>query len=220
MGSVRVVIADDSLITREGIATLLQRAGFEVVALAASGDELLALVDRHGPDVVCVDVRMPPTHTDEGLVAAREIRARHPAIGIVVLSQHVEAGIAMRLLAETPDGLGYVLKDRVIEIEEFSQTLRRVAAGGSALDPEVFMRLVSAQRDDGPLAALSDREREVLALVAEGLSNTAIAQRLVVTESAVQKHVTSVFAKLELVSGEDVNRRILAVLKYLAHTRP
>jgi DNA-binding NarL/FixJ family response regulator len=216
---VRVVIADDSLITREGIAALLQRAGFDVVAQAGSAEGLLGLIEEHRPDVVCVDVRMPPTHTDEGLVAAREIRARHPGIGIVVLSQYVEAGIAMRLLAETPDGLGYVLKDRVTEIEEFSRTLRRVAAGGSALDPQVFTRLVSSQRDSGPVAALSEREREVLALVAEGLSNAAIAQRLAITESAVQKHITSVFGKLELAPGEDVNRRILAVLTYLAHTR-
>ena len=140
-----MVIADDSLIAREGIATLLQRAGFEVVALAASADELVAVVERERPDVVCVDVRMPPTHTDEGLLAAREIRARHAGIGVVVLSQHIEAGIAMRLLAETPNGLGYVLKDRVTEIEDFSRTLRRVAGGGSALDPQVFARLLSAR---------------------------------------------------------------------------
>ena len=143
-----------------------------------------------------------------------------PRIGIVVVSHHVEAGIAMRLLAETPDGLGYVLKDRVADIEEFAETLRRVAAGGSALDPRVFSRLLSARRDDGPLAALTDRESEVLELVAEGLSNAAIANRRVVTEGAVQKHVTSIFAKLGLAAGEDVKRRILAVLSYLSVTTP
>jgi DNA-binding NarL/FixJ family response regulator len=216
----RVVVADDSLIAREGIVSLLLRAEFDVVAEAASAEEVVEAVDEHRPDVVVVDVRMPPTHTDEGLVAAREIRARHPRIGVVVLSQHVEAGIAMRLLAEQPEGLGYVLKDRVTEIEEFATTLRRVAAGGSALDPQVFTRLLTAQRDDGPLAALTGREREVLGLIAEGFTNAAIAGRLVVTEGAVQKHVTSIFAKLGLPPGEDVNRRILAVLSYLSHATP
>jgi DNA-binding NarL/FixJ family response regulator len=213
---VRVVVADDSLIAREGVATLLTRAGFAVVAQAAEPGELLRRVDEHRPDVVLVDVRMPPTHTDEGLVAAREIRARHPRIAIVVLSQHVEAGIAMRLLAETPNGLGYLLKDRVTDIEEFAETLRRVAGGGSALDPEVFGRLLARSRDDGPLGALSDREREVLALIAQGLSNAAVAERLAISESAVQKHATSLFAKLGLAAGDDVNRRVLAVLSYLS----
>jgi DNA-binding NarL/FixJ family response regulator len=212
----RVVIADDSLITREGVAALLTRVGFEVVGQAASGVELQGLVDELRPDVVLVDVRMPPTHTDEGLVAAREIRSRHPDIGILVLSSHVEAGIAMRLLAETPTGLGYLLKDRVTDIDDFALTLRRVAAGGSALDPQVFDRLLTQRRDDGSLAALTEREREVLALMAEGLSNTAIGERLAVTESAVRKHATSVFAKLDVAGGDDVNRRVLAVLSYLA----
>ncbi len=216
----RAVVADDSLIAREGIVSLLRRAGLDVVAEAASADELLRAVDEHRPDVAVVDVRMPPTHTDEGLVAAREIRARHPRIGIVVLSQHVEAGIAMRLLAETPGGLGYVLKDRVTEIGEFAGTLRRVAAGGSALDPKLISLLLSGPRDDGRLAALSEREREVLGLIAQGFSNAAIAKRLVVTEGAVQKHVGSIFAKLGLPAGEDVNRRILAVLSYLSHAAP
>jgi DNA-binding NarL/FixJ family response regulator len=213
----RIVIVDDSLITREGLVSLLERAGFDVVAQLESAEPLLAAVAEHAPDVVIVDVRMPPTHTDEGIVAAREVRAAHPDVGIVVLSQHVEAGIAMRLLAETPDGLGYVLKDRVIDIDEFSRTLRRVAAGGSALDPQVFARLLAATRDDGPLGALSDRERDALRLVAEGLSNAAIAERLGITESAVRKHVTATFAKLGLAAGDDVNRRVLAVLSYLAH---
>jgi DNA-binding NarL/FixJ family response regulator len=214
----RVVVADDSLITREGVAALLSRAGFEVVGQASSGEELLPVVDEQRPDVVLVDVRMPPTHTDEGLVAAREIRARHPQIGILVLSSHVEAGTAMRLLAETPTGLGYLLKDRVIDIDEFAHTLRRVAAGGSALDPEVFTRLLASRQEDGSLAALSHREREVLGLMAEGLSNVAIGERLAVTESAVRKHATAVFAKLGVAGGEDVNRRVLAVLSYLGGT--
>jgi DNA-binding NarL/FixJ family response regulator len=212
----RVVVADDSLITREGVASLLTHAGFDVIGQAASGEELLEVVDERTPDMVLVDVRMPPTHTDEGLVAAREIRGRHPQIGIVVLSSHVEAGIAMRLLAETPTGLGYLLKDRVTDIDEFARTLRRVAGGGSALDPEVFTRLLAQRHDDGSLAALSGRERMVLALMAEGLSNTAIAERLSVSESAVRKHATSVFAKLGVAGGDDVNRRVLAVLSYLA----
>jgi DNA-binding NarL/FixJ family response regulator len=149
-------------------------------------------------------------------VAAHEIRARYPGVGVLVVSQHVEARVAMRLLAETPDGLGYVLKDRVTDIEEFAAALRRVAAGGVALDPQVLSRLLSAERADGPLAALTEREHAVLRLLAEGLSNSAIAGRLVVTEGAVQKHVTSIFAKLGLPAGEDVNRRVLAVVSYLA----
>jgi DNA-binding NarL/FixJ family response regulator len=212
----RVVIADDSLLAREGIAGLLRRAGFDVVAEAATGEELLAAVAAHAPDVALVDVRMPPTHTEEGLRAAQQIRARHPRIGVVILSQDVEAGIAMRLLAETPAGLGYLLKDRVTDVEELAGTLRRVAAGGSALDPKVVAALLASPRDAGPLDALSAREREVLALVAEGLSNKAIGERLVITEGAVQKHVSAIFAKLGLPGGEDANRRVLAVLAYLA----
>jgi DNA-binding NarL/FixJ family response regulator len=215
---VRVAIADDSLLVREGIASLLRRAGFDVVAEASTGEEMIEVVDAHEPDLAIVDIRMPPTHTDEGLRAAHEIRARHPRIGIVILSQHVEAGIAMRLLAETPERLGYVLKDRVTATEEFTSTLRRVAAGGSALDPKVFEQLLAGQRDEGPLSGLSAREHDVLALVAEGLSNRAIAERLVISEGAVQKHVRSVFAKLGLAPGDDAHRRVLAVLTYLSPT--
>ena len=211
----RVVIADDSVLVREGIASLLVGAGLDVVAQGDSGDDLIRDVDAHKPDIAIVDIRMPPTHTDEGLRAALEVRRRHPDIGVVILSSHVETGVATRLLAETPAGLGYLLKDRVIDLDDFVGTLRNVAAGGSALDPQVVSRLLSNRNDRGPLDALSAREREVLELVAEGRSNKAIADRLVVTQRAVQKHVTSIFAKLDLPGGDDDHRRILAVLTYL-----
>ena len=211
----RVVIADDSTLMREGIATLLGRAGIDLAAQAASADELLRQVDEHEPDVAIIDVRMPPTFTDEGLRAAHEIRARHPLIGIVILSQDVETGTAARLLAESPERLGYLLKDRVGDVEEFAGTLRRVVAGGSALDPQVVARLLASTVDDGPLASLSAREREVLALIAEGRSNKAIGDQLELSQRGVQKHVTAVFTKLGLTADEDDNRRILAVLEYL-----
>jgi DNA-binding NarL/FixJ family response regulator len=214
---VRVVIADDSLLVREGIASLLRRAGVEVVAEADDGEQLQRLVDEHEPDVAIVDVRMPPTHTEEGLAAAREVRARHPGMGILILSQHVEVGIAMRALVESPEGLGYLLKERVTDLEDFAGTLRHVAAGGSALDPQVVARLLADPRGEGPLSTLTDRERQVLELVAEGRTNKAIAERLDVSQRAVTKHVTSIFAKLELPPGEDDHRRILAVLTYLRH---
>ena len=213
--AVRVVIADDSLLVREGIASLLRRAGVEVVGEADDGEELQRVVDEHEPDVAIVDVRMPPTHTEEGLAAAREIRARHPGMGILILSQHVEVGIAMRALVESPEGLGYLLKERVTDLEDFAGTLRHVAAGGSALDPQVVARLLADPRGEGPLSTLTDRERQVLELVAEGRTNKAIAERLDVSQRAVTKHVTSIFAKLELPPGEDDHRRILAVLTYL-----
>jgi DNA-binding NarL/FixJ family response regulator len=212
---VRVVIADDSVLMREGIAAFLSRAGLEVVAQAASGDELLCQIETHEPDVALVDIRMPPTFTDEGLRAAHEIRARWPQTGIVILSQHVETGAPTRLLAESPGRLGYLLKDRVGDIDEFTATLRSVAAGGSALDPEVVSRLLAAHREDRRLAALSAREREVLGLLAEGRSNKAIEERLSLSQRGVQKHVTAVFTKLGLPADEDDNRRILAVLEYL-----
>jgi DNA-binding NarL/FixJ family response regulator len=211
----RVVIADDSILVREGIVAILRRAGIDVAAQASDAAELQRAVDEHQPEVAIVDIRMPPTHTDEGLRAAAEIRARHPEIGIVILSQHVEVGTATRLLAENPERLGYLLKDRVGDIDEFAGTLRRVVAGGSALDPQIVDRLMAADRQDGPLSSLTDREREVLELVAEGRSNKGIAERLEVTERAVQKHVTSIFSKLGLPADDDDNRRILAVLAYL-----
>jgi DNA-binding NarL/FixJ family response regulator len=211
----RVVIADDSTLMREGIATLLERAGVEVAAQASSAEELLECVDEHEPDVAIVDIRMPPTFTDEGLRAAHVMRVRHPGIAVVILSQHVETGTATRLLAESPERLGYLLKDRVGDVEEFAGTLRRVAAGGSALDPEVVASLLASTRDESPLKSLSAREREVLALVAEGRSNKAIGERLELSQRGVQKHVTAVFLKLGLAADDDDNRRILAVLEYL-----
>jgi DNA-binding NarL/FixJ family response regulator len=176
-------------------------------------------VDEHEPDVAIVDIRMPPTYTDEGLRAAQEIRARRPGIGIVIVSQHVEVGTAAQLLAATPERLGYLLKDRVTDIEDFAGTLRRVVAGGSALDPQIVSRLLASARDDGPLKSLSAREREVLALVAEGRSNKAIGDRLEISQRAVQKHVTAIFTKLGLHEDEEDNRRILAVLAYLRTNR-
>jgi DNA-binding NarL/FixJ family response regulator len=208
----RVVIADDNLLTRAGIAALVGSAGIDIVAEAASPEELLREVEAHAPDVAIVDIRMPPTYTDEGVRAAHEIRTRHPHIAIVILSQHVDLGTAMRVLTENPEGLGYLLKDRVTDVDDFVGTLRRVAAGGSALDPEVVSRLLAHAHELQPLTA---REREVLQLVAEGRSNRGIAERLAVSERAVQKHVTSIFLKLELPAGSDDNRRILAVLAYL-----
>jgi DNA-binding NarL/FixJ family response regulator len=213
--AIRVVIADDSLLVREGIASLLRRAGFEVAAEAASPDELHTAVDEHRPDIAIVDVRMPPTHTEEGLEAAREIRARHPQTAIVILSQHVEVGIAMRVLVENPERLGYLLKDRVVDVEDFAATLRHVAAGGSALDPQIVSQLLAGDRDDGPLAALTPREREVLELIAEGRSNKGIGERLEVSTGVVQKHVGSLFAKLGIPDSDDDHRRILAVLTFL-----
>jgi DNA-binding NarL/FixJ family response regulator len=217
---VRVVIADDNLLMREGIASLLRRAGILVVAEAGDGDELLRAVDEHVPDAVVVDVRMPPTQTDEGLRAAQAIRASHPRIGIVILSQTVEAGTALQILAERADGLGYLLKDRVTDVEDFARTLHRVASGGCALDPQVVEQLLAAPSDGGRLASLTAREHDVLGLIAEGRSNKGAGERLGVTERAVQKHVTSIFDKLGLAAGESDNRRVLAVLTYLRPDTP
>jgi DNA-binding NarL/FixJ family response regulator len=212
---VRVVIADDSLLVRKGIVALLGEAGIEVEAEAACADDLLREVDAHEPDAAIVDIRMPPAFDDEGVLAAHEIRARHPRVAIVILSQHVDFGTAMRVLAENPERLGYLLKDRVTDVGEFAAMLRRVVAGGTALDPEVVSSLLAATRDAGPLQTLTEREREVLQLVAEGRSNRGIGERLAVTERAVQKHVTSIFGKLGLAPGEEDNRRVLAVLAHL-----
>jgi DNA-binding NarL/FixJ family response regulator len=209
----RVVIADDSALLREGVAAMLERGGVDVVAQAASPEALLRAVAEHEPDVAVIDIRMPPSFTDEGLRAAHVIRARYPQMGIVLLSQHVETGTATRLLAEHPARLGYLLKDRVEDPDDFARTLRHVAAGGSALDPQVVSRLLANAA--GPLDTLSAREREVLGLVAEGRSNKAIAERLDLSGRGVQKHITAVFTKLGLTEDEDDNRRILAVLEYV-----
>jgi DNA-binding NarL/FixJ family response regulator len=212
---VRVVIADDSVLVREGVAALLTRAGIDVAAQASSPDELFAAVDEHRPDVAVVDIRMPPTHTDEGLRAALEIRARHQQIGILIVSQYIEVGIATRLLAESPERLGYLLKDRVMAPDDFVGALERVAEGGSALDPQIVSRLLGGARDDGPVASLTPREREVLELVAEGLSNQAIAERLDIALRSTEKHVSTIFTKLGLPATGTEHRRVLAVLEYL-----
>ncbi len=216
----RVVIADDSRLLREGIAALVRGEGIAVAALAAGPEELLAAVDEHDPDVAIVDVRMPPTQTDEGIRAAHEIRRRHPVTGIVLLSQHVEVGVATRLLAESPQHLGYLLKDRVTDPVDFAGSLRQVAEGGTALDPQVVAGLLGGAGRAGPLARLSSREREVLDLLAQGRTNRAIGERLVISPGAVQKHVSAIFTKLELPAGEDDDRRVLAVLTATAAGRP
>ena len=211
----RVVIADDNLLVRKGIAALLTDSGIEVAAEADDPDELLRAVAEHAPDIAIVDIRMPPTHTDEGLVAAHAIRRKHPAVAIVVLSSHVEHGVAMRVLAEHPARLGYLLKDRVTDLDEFVGTLQRVMRGGTALDPQVVQRLLAAEPPDGPLESLTPREREVLQGIAEGLSNPAIADRLGITLRSAEKYVSSIFAKLGLPDTGGEHRRVLAVLRFL-----
>jgi DNA-binding NarL/FixJ family response regulator len=212
---VRVVLADDSVLLREGIARLLEEAGFDVVGQAGTADELMLKVRSYSPAVALVDIRMPPTHTDEGLQAAREIREKHPETGVLVLSQYIEADYALDLLGESAEGVGYLLKDRVSDIAEFASAVRRVGEGGTALDPEVVAQLVGRRRKDDPLADLTPREREVLELMAEGRSNQAIGERLFITQRAVEKHVTSIFTKLRLPADAGDHRRVLAVLAYL-----
>jgi DNA-binding NarL/FixJ family response regulator/class 3 adenylate cyclase len=211
----RVVLADDSVLLREGVARLLEEAGFEVAAQSGTAEDLLRHVSMHKPDVAVVDIRMPPTHTDEGLRAAQEIRERHAGVGVLLLSQYVEPGYAMALLETSAEGVGYLLKDRVADLEQFGTAVRRVADGGSALDPAVVSELVGRKRRDDPLDQLTAREKEVLELMAEGRSNQAIAERLFVTLRAVEKHVTSIFTKLGLPASTDDHRRVLAVLAYL-----
>jgi DNA-binding NarL/FixJ family response regulator len=212
---VRVVLAEDSVLLREGVARILGEAGFDVVGQAGNADELMLKVRSYSPDVAIVDIRMPPTHTDEGLRAAQEIREKHPTVGVLVLSQYVEAAYAMELLAESAEGVGYLLKDRVSDVNEFADAVRRVGEGGSALDPTIVSQLVGRRRRDDPIDQLTPREREVLGLMAEGRSNSGIAEELVVTERAVEKHVTSIFAKLQLPAASEDHRRVLAVLAYL-----
>ena len=211
----RVVLAEDSVLLREGVARILDEAGFEVVGQAGNADELLLKVRSYSPDVAIVDIRMPPTHTDEGLRAAQEIREKHPNCGVLVLSQYVEPAYAMELLAESAEGVGYLLKDSVSDVNEFADAVRRVGEGGSALDPTIVSQLVGRRRRDDPIDQLTPREREVLGLMAEGRSNSGIAEQLVVTERAVEKHVTSIFSKLRLPAASEDHRRVLAVLAYL-----
>ena len=215
---VRVVLADDSVLLREGIARLLEDAGFEIVAQSGTAEDLLRHVGMHKPDVALIDIRMPPTQTDEGLCAAKQIRERWPATGVLVLSQYVEPAYAMELLGENAEGVGYLLKDRVSDVDEFAAAVRRVAEGGSALDPAVVSQLVGRRRRDDPIDELTPREREVLGLMAEGRSNQAIAEKLVITLRAVEKHVTSIFSKLRLPASAEDHRRVLAVLTYLGST--
>jgi DNA-binding NarL/FixJ family response regulator len=212
---VRVVVAEDSVLLREGIVRVLEDAGFDVVGQAGDADDLMRKVRAHKPNVAVVDIRMPPTNTDDGLRAAREIRSELPAIGVLVLSQYAEEGYALELVADSPEGVGYLLKDRIAETERFTDSVRRVAEGGSALDPEVVSLLMGRSRRDDPLGELSDREREVLELMAEGRSNQSIAEQLVITERAVEKHITSIFSKLDLPATSEHHRRVLAVLTFL-----
>jgi DNA-binding NarL/FixJ family response regulator len=212
---VRVVVADDVMLTREGIVHVLQDAGIEVVAEAEDGEELIREVARTQPDIALVDIRMPPTHTDEGLIAAQRIRSEHPGVGVLVLSHYVEASYAMRLIEDHPDRVGYLLKDRVFDVAILVDALRRITEGETVIDPTIVSRLVGRQRRENPLSKLTDREREVLGLVAEGMSNRAIAARLFVTERTVEAHITQIFMKLGLPESADDHRRVLAVLAFL-----
>ena len=211
----RVVLAEDSVLLREGVARLLEDQGFDIVAQTGTAEDLMLKVRSYSPNVVIVDIRMPPTHTDEGLKAAQEIRGSYPEIGVLVLSQYVEPTYAMELLAESAEGVGYLLKDRVSDVGEFAAAVRRVGEGGSALDPAIVSQLVGRRRRDDPIDQLTPREREVLEHMAQGRSNQGIADQLVVTERAVEKHVTSIFAKLRLPHTSEDHRRVLAVLTYL-----
>jgi DNA-binding NarL/FixJ family response regulator len=212
---VRVVVGEDSVLLREGIVRVLAAAGFDVVAQAGDAEDLVRKVCAHKPDVAVVDIRMPPTETDDGLRAAIEIRRRLPGTGVLVLSQYLEEGYALDLVADGAEGTGYLLKERVGDVERFAESVRRVGEGGAALDPEVVVQVLGRRRRDDPLVGLTERDREVLALMAEGRSNQAIARRLVLTERAVEKHVTSIFDKLGLTPARQDHRRVLAVLSFL-----
>jgi len=212
----RVVIADDAMILREGLARLLEEAGFTVAGLASDADELFALVQASRVDVAIIDIRMPPTHTDEGLRAAREIRSRWPGTGILILSQHVQPAYAVELLSAGTEGIGYLLKDRVSKLDELAASIRTIGEGGSVLDPTVVAQLVEQRRRrDNPLERLTEREREVLALMAEGRTNRAIGERLYISEHTVEKHVRNVFTTLQLPASADNHRRVLAVVRFL-----
>ena len=211
----RVVIAEDSVLLREGLERLLHDKGLEVVGSCDTATDLLALVRGSAPDVAIIDIRLPPTHSDEGLRAALEIRAHHQQVGVLVLSQYIELGLALKLLADSADGVGYLLKDRVSDVKEFVAAVERVAQGGSAIDPMIVSKLLARRRADDPLAALTRREREVLELMATGSSNQGIADKLVISLRAAEKYVSSVFGKLGLPSTGGESRRVLAVLLYL-----
>jgi DNA-binding NarL/FixJ family response regulator len=215
--SIRVVLADDSVLFREGLARLLAEHGFRVAGQAGDAAALRAVVDREVPDVVVTDIRMPPTGTSEGLVAAQQIRAAHPGTGVLVLSQYVETRQAIRLLQQSPRGVGYLLKDRVSDMAEFAAAIRRIAAGDSVIDPGLVSQLLRRRGEDSALAALTSRERDILALLAEGRSNHAICERLVVSPKTVETHVGSIFAKLGLLPAADDHRRVLAVLMFIRH---
>jgi DNA-binding NarL/FixJ family response regulator len=215
---VRIVIAEDDLLLREGVAMLLRAEGVDVRAAVANAVDFLAAVDEHAPDLAIVDVRMPPTHTDEGIVAAVEARRRQPGLAVLVLSAYVEQAFATELFTDGGARLGYLLKERVGRVEEFLEALHRIVDGGTAIDPEVVAQLLTRSRPDNRLGRLSAREREVLALMAEGLGNGAIAERLVVTDGAVHKHIRSIFAKLDLAPADRADRRVTAVLHYLRDT--
>jgi DNA-binding NarL/FixJ family response regulator len=212
---VRVVIAEDSVLLREGLERLLSEGGLEVVGSCETAEDLLLKVESHSPEVAVIDIRLPPTHNDEGLRAALEIRARHPSVGVLVLSQYVELGLAMKLLADSAEGVGYLLKDRISDVQDFIAAVGRVANGGSAIDPTIVSTLLSRRRTDDPLGELTPREREVLELMAEGRSNQGIADKLVITLRAVERYVSSIFGKLGLPSTGSESRRVLAVLAFL-----
>ena len=211
----RVAIAEDSVLLREGLARLLREAEFDVVGQSGDADDLLLKVRSYKPDVAIVDIRLPPTHNDEGLRAALEIRAQHPDVGVLVLSQYVELGLALKLLAESAEGVGYLLKDRIREVDEFVAAVRRVADKGSAIDPIIVTTLLSRERPNDPVATLTPRERDVLELMASGSSNQGIADKLVITVRAVEKYVSTIFGKLDIPSTGSESRRVLAVLMYL-----
>ena len=210
-----MIVADDSVLLREGVTRLLEEAGFEVIGQAGDKEELMRKTRAHRPDIAIIDIRMPPTHTDEGLQAAREIRQEMPGTGVLVLSAYLEEQYALELLGDDAAGVGYLLKDRVSDGARFAEAVRRVAEGGSALDPEVVSQMLGRRRADDPLEELTPREREVLGLMAEGRSNRAIADALVISERAVEKHVTSIFAKLKLPPAAEDHRRVLAVLAFV-----
>jgi DNA-binding NarL/FixJ family response regulator len=211
----RVVIADDEALLRDGLARLLEDAGFEVVGRCGDAEQLLQMVDKRRPDVAVVDIRMPPNNTDDGLLAAQEIRRRHPGIGALVLSHHLEPHYAMRLLEEVPERVGYLLKERVSDVAVLADALRRIGEGECVVDPTIVSRLVARKRARGPLDVLTDRERDVLALIAEGLSNAAVGERMFLSPKTVEAHISQIFLKLDLRPAADQHRRVLAVLAYL-----